>query len=1339
MRVSKYYKKLDKKLLFIAFSLVLAIILSGAVSAAADIQVNQSVNNTNPNYNETVKLTTTVTNNGPDTATGVQITTKLPDNLTYISDDSNGAYNPTTGIWNIGTINYGDSPKSLNIITRVNGTGTIKNLASKTVQTNADPKLDNDAQEVVLSVPEAADIAIDNYLWYPDSNYYYSNTPVFVVDVRNRGASGLSDATNIVVTYTIGSGYEFIAFNTRGVGTATYDENTRTITWNIPLIPKGVNSGGPAWMNVYLRVITTGNQTPELTNTAKLVSLDQYDYNNANNEKGIAITVPKAHDIEVKQTFTTSTNMNGDKLVTYYITATNNGPDDAQGVIIKDLLPSGLQWLSDDGGIYYNHTTGIWNVGNIANGTTKTLIITANITATNGTIKNSAILTAPLTPVFTDWNYNNNGQTTDLIVSGTYTPKTNIVVDNYLWYPDSSYYYSNTPVFVVDVRNRGSTAEYDDATNVVVTYTIGSGYEFIAFNTRGVGTATYDENTRTITWNIPLMAKGLNSGGPAWMNVYVRVITTGNQTSALTNTATLVSPVYSTQPSKSLAITVPAAHDVEVKQTITGTTKYQDTVTITINATNNGPGDATGVKIKDILPSGLQWISDDGGIYYNHTTGIWNVGNIANGTSKTLTIIAKIISTGTISNSAILTAPLTPAFTDWNYNNNGQTVEIEVPAAADIGVSQSINNTTPTVNDTVSITVNASNNGPNLATGIKISDILPSGLEFVSCSTNYGSYSNGIWTIENLLSGQIATLTIIAKAVNVGNFTNIINKTFANQFDWNNTNNMASINLAISGKIPDDIFTNEGQQGGVVNSDDGTTSAITLPFPVTFYGQTYNTIYINVNGLISFGTPMPGPYYRDYPDNVPYIAAFWGDLDITHAGSIYYTIENDKIIITWDKVPGYTQTDKFNTFRIIIRSNGTFTFDYDDMEMANDLSNINSKVLINSGSGTNPTKTFWNGAQDLNLIDNKEINFDSNGNLLAPNSHIGITYTVNNNNPNYQDNVVYTINATNNGASTATNVNIKSLLPSGLTYVSSSSPDYNSDTGIWDISTLAPGTSAILTITAKVTGAGTITTYANTTAQDQYDPNAYDGKTLTLTVPQSHVAVTYTVNNSAPNYQGTVVYTITAKNNGPNTATGINITSKLPSGLTFVSSSSTNYDSNTGIWNVGTLTNGSSVTLTITAKVAQTGTITTYANTTAQNQYDPTGYDKKTLTLTVPKAADIGVTVSASNTTPGWLSSFDIYVDVVNNGPDPANGVVITTSLPSGINYNSYSSSQGSYNSNTGKWTIGTLNPGQTVRLTLHVTRSFISGSKTVTAKKTAETEYDPVTTNNSGSVVIRS
>jgi uncharacterized repeat protein (TIGR01451 family) len=64
-----------------------------------------------------------------------------------------------------------------------------------------------------------------------------------------------------------------------------------------------------------------------------------------------------------------------------------------------------------------------------------------------------------------------------------------------------------------------------------------------------------------------------------------------------------------------------------------------DSVTYTITVNNGGPGDATGVMVSDQLPVGITYSSHtESQGTYSEITGIWDVGNIANGASATLVI-----------------------------------------------------------------------------------------------------------------------------------------------------------------------------------------------------------------------------------------------------------------------------------------------------------------------------------------------------------------------------------------------------------------------------------------------------------------------------------------------------------------------------------------------------------------------------------------------------------------------------------------------------------------------------------------------------------------------------
>lgn len=84
-------------------------------------------------------------------------------------------------------------------------------------------------------------------------------------------------------------------------------------------------------------------------------------------------------DIEVIKSASTSNPSDGD-IFTYTILVKNNGPDDAHGVQVTDQLPDGVVYLSHNASAgSYDNNTGVWMVGNLANGASETLTISVQV------------------------------------------------------------------------------------------------------------------------------------------------------------------------------------------------------------------------------------------------------------------------------------------------------------------------------------------------------------------------------------------------------------------------------------------------------------------------------------------------------------------------------------------------------------------------------------------------------------------------------------------------------------------------------------------------------------------------------------------------------------------------------------------------------------------------------------------------------------------------------------------------------------------------------------------------------------------------------------------------
>jgi uncharacterized repeat protein (TIGR01451 family)/gliding motility-associated-like protein len=206
--------------------------------------------------------------------------------------------------------------------------------------------------------------------------------------------------------------------------------------------------------------------------------------------------------------------------------------------------------------------------------------------------------------------------------------------------------------------------------------------------------------------------------------------------------------------------------DLEVTKTVDNiNASVGNNCVFTITTTNKGPYKATGVNVNDVLPAGYTFVSATPSVG-TWSAPNWTVGNLINGESATLSIVATVNASGPYANTAIISG------NDPDTNSANNTATATPVVDTNLLVTKTASTGTHNVGDNVTFTITASNSGPSNATGVKVTDTLPAGYIFVSATPSTGTWLAPDWTIGNLANGANATLTIVAKVNATGSYAN---------------------------------------------------------------------------------------------------------------------------------------------------------------------------------------------------------------------------------------------------------------------------------------------------------------------------------------------------------------------------------------------------------------------------------------------------------------------------------------------------------------------------------------------------------------------------------------
>ena len=647
---------------------------------------------------------------------------------------------------------------------------------------------------------------------------------------------------------------------------------------------------------------------------------------------------------------------------------------------------------------------------------------------------------------------------------------------------------------------------------------------------------------------------------------------------------------------------------------------------------------------------------------YNNATGAVSFTgtptSLANGANQNLTVNIASVPAALASITASTTVGTTAnQGADTGANSATSTVPVATPTDLSTTLSGP---TAATSGNEVTLHVTTTNNGP--ATGYNVVQTvqLVGGLTNVFISNN-GTYNSGSGLVTfpalpSLASGQTVTNYISFKAPATAlTPTATVTPNTAATGDTNPANNTAGLNgvsgsslsiNAVNGGVAN-LYTTISPSAQTVNAGASVTlTAVTgNAGPATAY-NVVETVQLQpgLSGLLINGGGATGPAVNN---EVPYAN-----------GNKYNTLTG---VVTFAPLA---------TLASGARATNTLTFAAP--------ASMSGQLLATAAVGSTSTTAGQATSDPMpadNVASTKVMVTQPNADLAA--TITGPTSVV------FGQPVTYTATFANNGASAASNAVATVQLPAGLSDVTLSQGDYDPATGLVTFPTVASaarGTALSYTVSYTPTTTGTYVASANYTSSNP-DNNAVNNtaRISTMVMPSADLSVQLNAPASAA-VGGAVTYVAQTTNNGPQTATAVVTTIRLPAGLAAasVTSSGGTYDPATGLvtFNTASLENGVTVTNFATYTNASATTFTGQAVVSSATSDPATANNTANTSTTVSTTAgavDIATTLTSPTATPVAPGSAVTLNISYNNGASSTSvtGVVEALYLPPGTVVNS--------------------------------------------------------------------
>lgn len=1117
---------------------------------------------------------------------------------------------------------------------------------------------------------------------------------VYEISVTN---SGPNTATNVVID-------EQLVFPA-GV---TLDSTVPSLgtfagtQWTIPSIAPGASEQLTITMTITDEAV---GGFDVIQSTATLVGSVEPDTDSSNDSSSISSTIDFV-DIAISQAETVDPIGFGTSNLTYSIRAENLGSEPGTNIVINEALglPAGVSFdfaLPRTGTI-----DGLdWTIDQLNPGEVAELDIILSVTSSAAEAPDAISSTASLVSnAEDDLDPGNN-------VSVETTTIEDLGVDVAITQTTSSSTIAKnvddaTLVYVVTVENEGSSSTpsvlIDNALTipdgVTAVFEVSDGLLFDNSTWIISGMDGGDQETLTITLTVdPSAPIGPDLISNTAMLTFIAGVDTDQANNSSTRSASIVSGT-------DIEVTLAESVDPVVAGSTTGNLVYS------VTATNVGAATANGVELDVLLdlPTGASLVGNTPSVG-TLTGSKWSVGNIPVGMSETLQLNLLVDDTAAEATDSISATATVSGIdeVDDDLSNNTSSIQTSV-AQPKVDLSlRIVESADPVEADGVfNYTLIVENIGTEAATDVEIGTLLnlPAGTALLlDDGASNGTYEFPNWSIPRIEPNATEALSLeIGVSRQAAGGTDVVGVTATldsvSQLEGDLSNNIASATtsvVAVPGASEPEVDIALTQTASVdpVVAGSGIGN-LTYTIMATNVGTT-NATGILINQVLDL--PDGAIVENVVSSSGTFTSPSWNILSLDPNSSETLTIT-------------LTVPEEVTSGESISSSAQVVGLLEEDPNGANDA--VITTTSIESAT-TPPPATLPDVA--LSIVESTDPVAAGSG----------------------DESLVYTITAANIGEVSATGLTITPTfdLPDGVT-INSIVPESGLLIGSdWNILQLQPEASTTLTVTLDVgenatVGTDVISASASLISLLETDGNSANNtatETTSITpadvlppAPEVDIALSLTESTdsvAAGDGEGNLVYTLTAINNGPETATGIliNATTMIPDGVTLdsvIPSAGTIYLQ--PVWSIVALATGAEATLTLTMTVDETATVAEDAISTSASlisllQADVDDSNDSVSESTAIALPNVDIELSQSESVdPVVAGSGDgnltYTITATNLGPSTATNLVIDSNLTlvDGATLDSATPSVGSFESSV--WDVGTLASGESVSLTLTLT-----------------------------------